>query len=90
MSLPQNFSVRLTVRPRDGVRDPQGDAVQEALHQADFTTVSVHSVGRTLQLEVVADTAAAVQAQVQAMCDRLLVNPNLETFDLHIEPSAPA
>ncbi len=79
------FRVDLTVRPRPGVRDPQGEAVEEALGGLGFTGHKVHSVGRVLRLDVQADSAERAKAQVEEMCRRLLVNPNLETYEIEVE-----
>lgn len=74
--------VELRVRPREGVRDPQGDAVQEALRGIGFEAVLVHAVGRTLHMEIDAESESAARAMADDMCRRLLVNPNLETYTL--------
>jgi phosphoribosylformylglycinamidine synthase len=82
------FDVQLTVRPRDGVRDPQGEAVQEALHRIGYSEARVHSVGRTLRMALRGDSEQAVRTQVESMCRELLVNPNLETYELQIGVAA--
>jgi phosphoribosylformylglycinamidine synthase len=79
------FRVDLTVRPRAGVRDPQGEAVDEALKGLGFAGHKVHSVGRVLRLDVAADTSEKARVQVEEMCKRLLVNPNLETYEIEVE-----
>ncbi len=79
------FKVQLIVRPRDGVRDPQGDAVEESLRSLGYEGVAVQSVGRYLRMKLDAASASEARAVAQDMCKRLLVNPNLETYDLTIE-----
>ena len=79
------FRIDLIVRPRDVVRDPQSDAVQEALEGIGCSGLKVQSVGRFLQLELDAPTEDEARSQVEDMCKRLLVNPNLETFDIAVE-----
>lgn len=81
------FTVELIVRPRDGVRDPQGDAVEESLTALGYNGVEVHCVGRYLRMNLRADSADAARALADDMCRRLLVNPNLETFDITVEPA---
>jgi phosphoribosylformylglycinamidine synthase PurS subunit len=80
------FRVDLIVRPRDGVRDPQGDAVEESLSGLGYNGIKVHAVGRYLRLSLEAESAAAARALADDMCRRLLVNPNLETYDITVEP----
>lgn len=77
------FEVELVVRPRDGVRDPQGDAVEEALRGLGYTP-KVHCVGRYLRFELEAASEDEAQRIAREMCERLLVNPNLETYDLSL------
>ena len=79
------FKIDLIVRPRDVVRDPQSDAVQEALEGIGCQGLQVQSVGRFLQLELDATSEDDARNQVEDMCKRLLVNPNLETFDITVE-----
>jgi phosphoribosylformylglycinamidine synthase subunit PurS len=79
------FRVDLTVRPKPGVRDPQGDAVEEALRGLGYAKLKVHAVGRTLRMDL--DVASKDEAKKTAdeMCKRLLVNPNLETYEVVVE-----
>jgi len=79
------FKIDLMVRPRPGVRDPQGEAVQEALQGLDYDKFTVHGVGRTLHMDIDASSEADARRIADDMCRRLLVNPNLETYDLNIE-----
>ena len=79
------FKVQLIVRPRDGVRDPQGEAVEESLRGLGYEGVAVQSVGRYLRMKLQAPSESEARALAHDMCKRLLVNPNLETYDLTIE-----
>jgi phosphoribosylformylglycinamidine synthase subunit PurS len=79
------FRVDLIVRPKPGVRDPQGDAVEEALKGLGYNGLKVHSVGRTLRMDVEAKSEADAKKVADDMCKRLLVNPNLETYELVVE-----
>lgn len=75
------YKVDLIVKPRPGVRDPQGEAVEEALRGIG-QQAKVHCVGRYLSFEIDASTEAGARAQAEEMCKRLLVNPNLETYEI--------
>ncbi len=79
------FRIQLVVRPRKGVRDPQGDAVGEALRGMGYEGAAVACVGRYLDMTIDAPNEAAARAVADDMCKRLLVNPNLETYDLTVE-----
>lgn len=72
----------LVVRPRPGARDPQADAIGEALGDAGFSRFTIECAGRYLCLDVYADSVDAARAQVAEMCRTMLVNPNLEIYDL--------
>lgn len=78
------FKVELIVKPKPGVRDPQGEAVEGALHGIEAKGVKVHHVGRFLAMDVQAATADEARKLVDDMCKRLLVNPNLETYTANV------
>ncbi|HLY94254.1 MAG TPA: phosphoribosylformylglycinamidine synthase subunit PurS, partial [Gaiellaceae bacterium] len=59
------------VRPKPGILDPQGDAVESALAHLGFA-VSNARVGKVVDLEVTATDPVAARAQVEKMCEQLL------------------
>jgi phosphoribosylformylglycinamidine synthase subunit PurS len=67
---------RILVRPKAGILDPQGQTVQRALPALGFDGVSDVRVGRLIELEV------SDPAQLPAMCERLLVNPLIEDYEI--------
>ena len=75
--------MRLTVliRPKSGILDPQGEAVQASLSTLGFS-VSRARVGRLVDLVVDSDDAVAAKAEVERMCDELLANPLIESYDV--------
>jgi len=75
--------VRLTVliRPKAGILDPQGEAVQASLSTLGFSVTRAR-VGRLVDLEVEADDPVAAKAAVERMCDELLANPLIESYDV--------
>ncbi|HET6624299.1 MAG TPA: phosphoribosylformylglycinamidine synthase subunit PurS [Gaiellaceae bacterium] len=72
------------VRPKEGILDPQGEAVQESLQKLGFAVDSVR-VGRVIDVELDADDEAEVRAQVERMCSELLANPLIESFQIRVE-----
>ncbi len=78
--------MRLTVliRPKAGILDPQGEAVQASLSTLGFS-VSRARVGRLVDLEVDAADPAAARAEVERMCEELLANPLIESFEVTVE-----
>jgi len=78
--------VRATVlvRPRQGILDPQGEAVQQSLRRLGFD-VSSARVGRVIDLELAADGGEEARARVEQMCTQLLANPLIESFEIRVE-----
>jgi phosphoribosylformylglycinamidine synthase PurS subunit len=72
------------VRPKDGILDPQGDAVRHSLRKLGFD-VSGTRVGRLIDLELVADGPEDAEAQVRRMCAELLANPLIESYEIVVE-----
>ena len=62
------------------VLDPQGDAVRRALTSLDFEGVRDVRVGKLIELELDAPDRAAAEAELRAMCEKLLANPVIEDY----------
>jgi phosphoribosylformylglycinamidine synthase PurS subunit len=77
--------VRATVlvRPKEGILDPQGDAVQNSLRHLGFA-VGEARIGRVSALVVVASDSASARAEVERMCEQLLANPLIESYEIEI------
>jgi len=73
----------VVVRPKQGILDPQGQAVASSLRALWFP-VDEARVGRVVDLEVDADDAAAARAQLERMCEQLLANPLIESFEIAV------
>jgi phosphoribosylformylglycinamidine synthase subunit PurS len=71
------------VRPKHGILDPQGAAVENALGHLGFS-VSDARVGKVIDLDVDAADEGAARAQVEKMCEQLLANPLMESFEVEI------
>jgi phosphoribosylformylglycinamidine synthase subunit PurS len=75
--------VSVLVRPKEGILDPQGQAVESSLRQAGFP-VGEARVGRVIDLEVEAATAEDARAKAEQMCERLLANPLIESYEIEL------
>jgi phosphoribosylformylglycinamidine synthase subunit PurS len=73
------------VRPKAGILDPQGEAVERALGHLGFA-VSDARVGKVVDLEVSGDDEASARAQVEKMCEQLLANPLIESYEVEVHP----
>ena len=71
------------VRPKAGILDPQGQAVEASLRQLGFR-VEATRVGRVVDLDVDAPDAAAARAELERMCDQLLANPLIESYEIEV------
>ncbi len=70
--------VRILVRPKSGILDPQGEAVRSALPALGFKGVGTVHVGRLIEMEV--ESAD----EVDAMCTHLLANPTIEEYEWEV------
>jgi phosphoribosylformylglycinamidine synthase len=71
------------VRPKPGILDPQGEAVETALEHLGFS-VSGARVGKVVDMEVDATDPDEARKQVEKMCEQLLANPLMESYDVEI------
>jgi phosphoribosylformylglycinamidine synthase len=76
---------RVEVFLKPGVLDVQGKAIEGALHGLGFPTVADVRVGKTIVFDVDAQTPAAAETEVRAMCERLLANTVIEGYRVEIE-----
>lgn len=76
------YRVAVHIVPRQGILDPQGKAVRDALHTLGFGSVVDAHVGRHLVLDVDAASDAEATATVRTMCDKLLANPVTEDYEI--------
>jgi phosphoribosylformylglycinamidine synthase PurS subunit len=75
---PGAMRVRVLIRPKAGILDPQGAAVERALPALGFAGVANVHVGRLVELDV-QDTS-----QLDSMCERLLANPLVEDYEVQL------
>lgn len=80
------MKVTVSVHRRPDIADPQGTTVARALRDLGYDNVRQVRIDKTITLEVEGDDAAAVEADVKAMCERLLANPVMEDFDIQVHP----
>jgi phosphoribosylformylglycinamidine synthase subunit PurS len=71
------------VRPKPGILDPQGEAVESSLRQLGFP-VGQARVGRLVDLEVDAEDPEEARAKLGEMCERLLANPLIESYEIEL------
>jgi phosphoribosylformylglycinamidine synthase PurS subunit len=72
------LKVRVLVRPKADILDPQGEAVRSALPALGFGGVKTVHIGRLVEMEL--ENAE----EVEAMCKRLLANPTIEEYEWEV------
>jgi phosphoribosylformylglycinamidine synthase subunit PurS len=70
---------RVLIRPKEGILDPQGQAIERALPALGFGGVHNVHVGRLIELDV------EDPGSLPEMCERLLANPLIEDFEIHMD-----
>ena len=75
------------VRPKAGILDPQGQAVETSLRHLGFA-VGDARVGRLVELELPTGDAAEARSQIERMCEQLLANPLIESYEIELHPDA--
>jgi phosphoribosylformylglycinamidine synthase subunit PurS len=75
---------RVLIRPKAGILDPQGEAVQRALPALGFAGVEHVHVGRLVELDV------PDAGELEAMCEQLLANPLVEDYEVQLLAAADA
>ena len=79
------FRLEIRVIPRPGLLDPEGQAIQHALHSLDYEQVHEVRVGKLLYLDVEAASNEEARKGADAMCRRLLANPVTEDFEIEVQ-----
>lgn len=83
------FLVEVTTLPHPNLLDPQGEAVQEALHRLGFTKIGTVRVGKVFLLSITASSEAEALALAEASAHTLLHNPVVETFRVRLLAPTP-
>ena len=74
----------ILVRPKPGILDPQGEAVQSSLRQLGFQ-VDEARVGRVIDLELDDADETAARAELERACEQLLANPLIESYEIALQ-----
>jgi phosphoribosylformylglycinamidine synthase PurS subunit len=73
------------VRPKPGILDPQGEAVESSLRQLGFA-VERARIGRVVDLELEDGDPAQARQALERMCEQLLANPLIESYEITVGP----
>lgn len=84
------MKARVTVTLKNGVLDPQGQAIQGSLKSLGFDGVSGVRQGKIFDINLADGDAAAAEASLRQMCEKLLANTVIENYAIEIVGAAPA
>jgi phosphoribosylformylglycinamidine synthase subunit PurS len=73
--------VTVLVRPRDGILDPQGEAIDRSLRGLGYASSGVRA-GKVFDLDLATPDAASAEAQARQLAERVLSNPLIEDFEV--------
>ncbi len=79
-----SYLARVDVMLKPGISDPQGQTIEKALPVLGYEGVTGVRVGKRIQLEVDAPSADEAKTKVEEMCERLLANPVIESYEVSI------
>ena len=74
---------RVLIRPKEGILDPQGQAVGSSLRQLGFDVADTR-IGRLVELEFETTDADEARRQVERMCEQLLANSLIENYEIDV------
>lgn len=78
------MKARVTIMPKAGVLDPQGEAIRHALGGLGFQGVDGVRQGKVIELDLSATDRAAAEAEVARMCEQLLANTVIESWRVEL------
>lgn len=78
------MKARVHIMLKDGVLDPQGEAVRHALGSLGFGGVDAVRQGKVIELDLAEDDPARAMAEANRMCEALLANTVIERYDVEI------
>lgn len=85
MAADVHHKARVEIFLKAGVLDVQGKAIEGALHGLGFPGASNVRMGRLITLDLATSDRAEAEAEVKAMCDRLLANAVIESYVVHLD-----
>ncbi len=77
--------VKVYITPKRGVLDPQGRAIEHSLKSLGFNDVGPVRMGKYIELDVAAASAAQASSEVKRMCEQLLANTVIEDYRFEVE-----
>jgi phosphoribosylformylglycinamidine synthase subunit PurS len=80
--------VEVFVSLKPAVNDPQGLAIRDGLHMLGYSEVEDVRAGKYMQLKLTGDEKSSVESRVAEMCEQLLANTVIESYEFSVKPVA--
>ena len=78
------MKARVTIMLKDGVLDPQGEAIKQALTSLEYNNVNSVRQGKVIDLELNESSEEAAIDNIQEMCEKLLANSVIENYEIKL------
>ena len=78
------MKARVTIMLKDGVLDPQGEAIKQALTSLEYNNVNSVRQGKVIDLELNESSEDAAIDSIQEMCEKLLANTVIENYEIKL------
>jgi phosphoribosylformylglycinamidine synthase PurS subunit len=78
------MKARITIMLKDGVLDPQGEAIKQALTSLEYNKVNSVRQGKVIDLELSESSEEAAIDSIQEMCEKLLANTVIENYEIKL------
>ena len=78
------MKAKVTVMLKDGVLDPQGEAVKHALNSLEYNTVKSVRQGKVIELVLDETSEETANKSIREMCEKLLANTVIESYEIEI------
>ena len=78
------MKARVTIMLKDGVLDPQGEAIKQALTSLEYNKVNSVRQGKVIDLELNESLEEAAIDSIQEMCEKLLANTVMENYEIKL------
>jgi phosphoribosylformylglycinamidine synthase PurS subunit len=78
------MKARVTIMLKDGVLDPQGEAIKQALTSLEYNNVNSVRQGKVIDLELNESSKDAAIDNIQEMCEKLLANTVIENYEIKL------
>ena len=78
------MKARVTIMLKDGVLDPQGEAIKQALTSLEYNNVNSVLQGKVIDLELNESSEEAAIDNIQEMCEKLLANTVIENYEIKL------